>query len=508
MRADTTPSFSARWVLAIVAALVLPLAALEPAAAQQASDRSRLAEACPSGRVPPAGFTDVAGNPHERAIACAAWWQIVRGGAGGRPDSEYAPAVLVRRDQMAGLLARMVEASDGQPLADWNGQNRFADVDPDSVHVAAINRLAQAQVVLGRTETTFEPAGEVRRDQAASFIARAMGYVTGVDRTSDQDYFADVDPDSVHGRNINGLHEDGVIRGRAPGEYAPADPVRRDAVAAFVMRGLDAHVAEGFAAPPDAREEPLAPDPATPEPDPDATDDGEHPGPPPEATFEEQSVTDAPELQGIRPVGITSTHVSVWFMFDGEIAEEVQVERFVLYGPHTDEERFVAENAVRHPDDVDTVVAVFRRADFDLATLAAVEHGAVTDQDGRANPERSLGLSTAGTQQGVVHAPQLVEASAESTGLEGSYEVSWVFDAAVANSSGTFVVYRTDGGRLTEILSPGGIISACGTDGDTVTCHVQVTSGEIALAAVVYDAVQSDPERDDVYPNPEQARPL
>jgi hypothetical protein len=53
------------------------------------------------------------------------------------------------------------------------------------------------------------------------------------------------------------------------------------------------------------------------------------------------TVTAAPELQGVRPVGITQTHVSVWFFFDGEVsAEDIDAGAFLLYGPRTDEQRF------------------------------------------------------------------------------------------------------------------------------------------------------------------------
>jgi hypothetical protein len=49
----------------------------------------------------------------------------------------------------------------------------FGD-DGASVHEASINGLASGGIVRGNGDGTYDPAGTVRRDQMASFIARTV----------------------------------------------------------------------------------------------------------------------------------------------------------------------------------------------------------------------------------------------------------------------------------------------------------------------------------------------
>lgn len=60
--------------------------------------------ACPE-EMPAAGFADVVGNPHERAVDCVVWYGLAKG-VGPRT---YAPRQPVRRDQMATFVTRAME---------------------------------------------------------------------------------------------------------------------------------------------------------------------------------------------------------------------------------------------------------------------------------------------------------------------------------------------------------------------------------------------------------------
>ncbi|MEY2464451.1 MAG: hypothetical protein QOH64_2589, partial [Acidimicrobiaceae bacterium] len=72
-------------------------------AAARATDNS-----CPSGSVPPAGFTDVpADDVHHDAVDCMVWWHV----ANGTGAHTYNPAGQVNRGQMASFLARMIDAT-------------------------------------------------------------------------------------------------------------------------------------------------------------------------------------------------------------------------------------------------------------------------------------------------------------------------------------------------------------------------------------------------------------
>ena len=201
------------------------------AALQPAPD---LTAACPEGVVPSPAFSDTSGNVHAAAIDCVAWWEVARGTGGGRysPDQfvrrdqmasfiarllqaagvvlpsnppnafsddegnphelainqlaavgvvggtsagRYSPATAVRRDQMATFLVNAYQEATGftlQSAAD-GPVDHFTD-DGSSAHQANINKAAEAAFATGRTATTFDPRGIVRRDQMASFLARVL----------------------------------------------------------------------------------------------------------------------------------------------------------------------------------------------------------------------------------------------------------------------------------------------------------------------------------------------
>jgi hypothetical protein len=89
--------------------------------------------ACPAGRVPDAGFQDIAGNTHAVAIDCLAWWNVTQ----GLSDGAYGPAGSVSRQQMASFLARwlddVAERGQGQAVT-ASTSHSFTDVREGSVH--------------------------------------------------------------------------------------------------------------------------------------------------------------------------------------------------------------------------------------------------------------------------------------------------------------------------------------------------------------------------------------
>lgn len=133
--------------------------------AQFASIIARAAELDTSGSAP---FRDVQGSPHAGAIGAAVAEGIIQ----GYPDNTFRPSAPITRDQMAALIARWVEPPSTDEVA-------FTDL-ADTIHADAINDLAAIGVVRGTGDgTTFSPRAQVRRDQAASFVHRALGGGSG-----------------------------------------------------------------------------------------------------------------------------------------------------------------------------------------------------------------------------------------------------------------------------------------------------------------------------------------
>ena len=225
--------------------------------------------ACPRDRAPSGQFRDSGGSVHSGAIDCLAWWGVTQGVGDGR----YAPRDVVTRDQMASFLARWIDSASergtrARPLPP-TGRHRFSDVPRDSVHAEAINRLAEAGVVEGRSPSSYAPREPVTRGQMASLVRRAHEWTAGRRLSEFRDTFVD-DNDSVHEPAIDRLAGIEVVTGTGGFSYEPGSRVRRDAMASFLMRGADHLVERGVTRPPPSSE------PADPDETPGPTDDAEN----------------------------------------------------------------------------------------------------------------------------------------------------------------------------------------------------------------------------------------
>lgn len=175
----------------------------------------------PSQAAPLSGtFSDDDGNVHEANIQAIAQEGVTLGCGG----SSYCPSQSVRRDEMASFLARALELP---PL----GTGPFTDIAANP-HAGAINAIAAAGITLGCDPTRYCPASAVQRDQMASFLARAFSL------SPTPSPFTDT-AGNVHAVNIGAIAAEGITLGCTPSRYCPADPVRRDQMASFLARALD-----------------------------------------------------------------------------------------------------------------------------------------------------------------------------------------------------------------------------------------------------------------------------
>lgn len=195
-----------------------------------------IAPACPSGQVPATGFDDVSGT-HAEAIACATW----HGVAQGRTTTTYEPAAPVRRDQIATFLARLLaHAGIDLPAPDDQG---FTDIAGNR-HADAINQLAELGVITGVTESRFAPAQPMTRAQMATLLVRTYELAAGRTLPRALDEFDD-DNGSRHEASIDRAASTGFASGRTLSSYEPGGTVRRDQMATFLMRVVAHLVREG-----------------------------------------------------------------------------------------------------------------------------------------------------------------------------------------------------------------------------------------------------------------------
>lgn len=182
---------------------------------------SLLLVGAPSLAAPLSGtFTDDDGNLHEPNIQAIAAIGVTLGCGG----SNYCPDSSVRRDEMASFLARALEL----PLQD---SGPFNDITGNE-HAGAINAIAAAGISVGCAAGRYCPANPVRRDEMASFLARAFGHPASASPFTDT-------AGNAHEPDIGAIAVAGITLGCAADRYCPAGPVRRDEMASFLARGLD-----------------------------------------------------------------------------------------------------------------------------------------------------------------------------------------------------------------------------------------------------------------------------
>lgn len=119
----------------------------------------------------------------------------------------------------------------------YQGQ-QFNDVPVGSLFYEDIEKLAAHGVTVGCGGGNYCPNDVVPREQMAAFIMRAKGEFTPPTPMSQR--FNDVPPENLFYDFIDRLAELGITGGcqASPPLYCPSDPVKRDQMAAFIIRGI------------------------------------------------------------------------------------------------------------------------------------------------------------------------------------------------------------------------------------------------------------------------------
>ncbi len=166
-------------------------------------------------------FPDAYGSTHYAAML-AIWEANITQGCG---DGLYCPLEPVTRGQMASFLARALDLP--APVDD-----HFSD-DKGNTHESNINRLVEAGITFGYADGTFRPNQVVNRAQMGSFLARAMGLepLAG-NRFSDVSgsHAGNINAIAAVGVTL-GCNREGTL-------YCPLAPVRRDQMASFLARAF------------------------------------------------------------------------------------------------------------------------------------------------------------------------------------------------------------------------------------------------------------------------------
>ena len=139
------------------------VSAINIAGTSPPSDPTAAIPPCPTT---PTGFTDVPSSSFATAdIACIKGLGITT----GTTPTTYDPADNVTHKQMAAFLARLWRRL-GNPCP--TTPTGFTDVPSSSFATADIACIKGLGITTGTTPTTYDPAGNVTREQMAAFLAR------------------------------------------------------------------------------------------------------------------------------------------------------------------------------------------------------------------------------------------------------------------------------------------------------------------------------------------------
>lgn len=184
------------------------------------------------------GFADVPSTSvHSDAVACLRHFDVTE----GKTDRTFDPGGTLTRGQLASFLTRTLDAAGvALPAAT---RSYFTDT-AGSPHEEAIDRLASAGIV-PTSSSTFGLHRRVDRAEMARRTAAALRFA-GVLSTTREDYFTD-DAGLSAESAINQLAHAGVVAGRTPGQFSPRSLLRRDQMGSFLVRAFDLIVDGGSA---------------------------------------------------------------------------------------------------------------------------------------------------------------------------------------------------------------------------------------------------------------------
>ncbi len=234
--ANTGTSYAAPHVAGIAALMIGAMPDLTPAQVKQRlKDRASQADS-PDHRqgwgivalgALPSSIVAIRGHWAETSID----WAFTTGVTAACPTGEAAdgstcPELSVTRDEMAQFMWR----SKGQPAPATTAS--FEDVPADATYNTAVDWLAEQEITLGCTTTTYCPDGTVTRAEMAAFLWRLEGSPEG----SIPAGFGDVPDGAFYDDAADWLLAAGVTTGCTTSSYCPEGAVTRAEMFTFLHR--------------------------------------------------------------------------------------------------------------------------------------------------------------------------------------------------------------------------------------------------------------------------------
>ena len=162
----------------------------------------------------PSRFSDV---PSGKWYTDAVQYCIERGYVSGYEDQTFRPGNKLTRAEMAAIMNKMLNLSDG-------ADNSFKDVPSGKWFTTPILRCVKAGVMTGYSGTLFGTADTLTREQGAVILAKAFGIAKESGRTR----FADDGSISNWAvGSVKAMAAKGLISGIGKNQFSPRTPLTR-----------------------------------------------------------------------------------------------------------------------------------------------------------------------------------------------------------------------------------------------------------------------------------------
>jgi len=168
-------------------------------------------------------YNDIAGNLFENDIIKLGEKSITT----GYPDGGFHPLESIERGAMAAYLYRLA----GSPEFEAPAESPFSDVPTTHPFYKEIAWLKATGITTGWEDGTFRPEDSINREAMAAFFYRAAGSP----EVQQEATFTDVSGNPF-AKEISWFQFSKLSTGWSDSTFRPHDSVKRDAMAAYVMR--------------------------------------------------------------------------------------------------------------------------------------------------------------------------------------------------------------------------------------------------------------------------------
>ena len=173
-------------------------------------------------------FTDV---PEGKYYYDAVYWaynhdpRITTGSSG----TTFSPNDPCTREQVVTFLWR----ANGEPEPTAT-ESSFTDVPEGKYYTKAVLWAVEKEITAGATSTTFNPKGACTREQAVTFLWRAMGKPTPAATTENP--FTDVEEGKYYYEAVLWAYENGITSGATSTTFNPKGACTRAQIVTFLFR--------------------------------------------------------------------------------------------------------------------------------------------------------------------------------------------------------------------------------------------------------------------------------